>query len=146
MRSRRLLLVLARNEAQLSEWRFLLETHGYRVLGALSLAEALQELEWACGCTLALTFAPDRGAIAELSRTRCMDGWLRVMLADVSAAEAFGTDATAVLPRQPGIHAQVLDRIRTLLARKRGPKPVAPEREQAPSPVREQAAVQGYAA
>ena len=124
---KKVILLVDDHEQALSVRKFLLETHGYRVLPALTPHVALELAERALpgGIDLLLTDFVLPGmdgnelcrrvrAIRPETRTLIVSGL--VTLADrVDAADAF-------LPKGACTSAEILDRVKSLCARKRGPK------------------------
>ena len=130
MRPAKLILVVDADEAQLSVRVFLLETWKYRVLSAASSREALEVLE------VLECFAPGQLdlLIADLllagmdgnelaRRAKDMLPGLPVLLTSRTVSNfdrALAADA--FLPADEWRATELLDKVRTLVARKRGPK------------------------
>lgn len=117
MRPRIDLVLLCRSDAELSRWRFLIELRGpFRVHGTTCVGEArklLRDLHW---CELAATNVP-----GELGADALADGADKVLLFGVPVAPT-ETRAERVLVGAPGSPAEVMEAVRVLAARKRGPK------------------------
>jgi hypothetical protein len=120
MRPRKVVLLLMRSEIEMSRWRFVIETHaGYRVLGETWLESAKRRLSEHPEIEAVLTnVAGPLGADA-LAGHGC-----RVLLFGI-ANHPETTDADAIeLERDDlgGLVERVLNRLRILTVRKRGPK------------------------
>ena len=127
MRPRKTILCVEDNEQVLSVRKFMLETRGYRVLAMSSAAAALEYLDGALPGTVDLLMAdlmlPGMDGNELVRRAKQMHPALPTLLISgmvsnfdrAAAADAF-------LPKGACTAAEVLDRIRLLVARKRGPK------------------------
>jgi CheY-like chemotaxis protein len=127
MRPRKTILCVEDNEQVLSVRKFLLETRGYRVLTMTCAAEALAYLQNAAPGTVDLLLSdlllPQMDGNELIRRAKQLHPMLPALLVSgtvtnferASAADAF-------LPKGGCNPAEVLDRIRILVARKRGPK------------------------
>ncbi len=131
MRPRKTILCVDSNEQVLSIRKFTLETRGYRVLAMTSGREALEHLETALQGSVDLLMADvlltgmDGNELAR--RAKQVHPALPTLLVSgtVSNFER-GSAADAFLPKGACTPAEVLDRIRVLVARKRGPKKQVP--------------------
>jgi CheY-like chemotaxis protein len=127
MRPKKVILCVDDNEQILSVRTFLLETRGYRVISALSAAEALEVLERTVPGTLDLLIAdlllPVMDGNELVRRAKQMHPMLPTLIVSGTVANhdrAFAADA--FLPKGAASPAELLERIRVLVARKRGPK------------------------
>jgi CheY-like chemotaxis protein len=127
MRPRKTIVCVEDNEQVLSVRKFFLETRGYRVLAMSSGPEALEYLRGAMPGSIDLLLAdlimPQMDGNELVRRAKQVHPGLPTMLVSgtvsnfdrASAADAF-------LPKGACTAAEMLDRIRILVARKRGPK------------------------
>lgn len=127
MRPRKTILCVEDNEQILSVRKFLLETRGYHVLAMSTAAETLEYLQGAAQGSVDLLMSdlilPQMDGNELIRRAKQMHPGLPTLLVSgtvtnfdrASAADAF-------LPKGACTPAEVLDRIRILVARKRGPK------------------------
>ena len=127
MRPRKVILCVDDNEQTLAVRKFLLETRGYRVLTAACAQEALAQLE-----------APSTGAIDLLlcdlimphvdgnelvRRARALrPGVPTLMISGTVSQFERGSEADAFLPKGACSAVELLERVRLLVARKRGPR------------------------
>ena len=115
MRPKKVILCVDDNEQTLSVRTFLLETRGYRVINASTSQQALEILE------------------------RTVPGTLDLLIADLllpgMAGNALVRRAKQMLPKGAGTAAELLEKIRVLVARKRGPKKQVPAPQFQPQPV-----------
>ena len=127
MRPRKTILCVEDNEQILSVRKFMLETRGYRVLPMTNAAAALEYLEGALPGTIDLLLSdvvlPGMDGNELVRRAKQMHPGLPSLLISgmVSSFER-ATAADAFLPKGACTPAEVLDRVRVLVARKRGPK------------------------
>ena len=137
MRPRKTIVCVEDNEQILSVRKFLLETRGYRVLAMSSGAEAIDYLRGALPGSVDLLLAdvimPQMDGNELVRRAKQMHPGLPTLLVSGTVSNfdrAFAADA--FLPKGACSPAEMLDRIRILVARKRGPKKqiqvAAPER------------------
>lgn len=127
MRPKKTVLYVGANEARLSCQTFLLETRGYRAVAAESGAEAVKILgEMRLGTVDVLVTElelPDISGDELARRAKLMHPGLPVLLLSYQLCgydhELF---ADAFLPRGCHEPAVLLERIRAMAARKRGPK------------------------
>lgn len=124
MRPRTQLLLLLRDELDMSYWRFVLDTHGYAVYATTDINEALVWLSEHPDVVqlCATTVAGELGADA-LAANR---PWTKVLLFDVPIKRYVKvqetTHANRVIPQSEGMALAVVDALKTLRARKRGPR------------------------
>jgi CheY-like chemotaxis protein len=124
MRPKKTILCVDDNEQSLSVRKFMLETRGYRVLTALTGQQAL-ELFQAGGIDLVLSdlIMPQMDGNELVHRMKAMhpDVPMILMSGCVKAYER-ASHADAFLPKGSCSPVEVLERIRLMVARKRGPK------------------------
>ena len=134
MRPRKTILCVEDNEQVLSVRKFLLETRGYRVLAMSSAAEAMEYLQQAVPGSIDLLLSdlimPQMDGNELVRRAKQIHPFLPALLVSgtVSSFDRAAA-ADAFLPKGASTPAELLDRIRILVARKRGPKKhvMAPE-------------------
>ena len=131
MRPKKVILCVDDNEQTLSVRTFLLETRGYRVLNATSAAEALEVLEGTAQGTLDLLIAdlllPGMDGNELVRRAKSMHPALPALIVSGTVASfdrALAADA--FLPKGASSPIELLEKIRVLVARKRGPKKHVP--------------------
>ncbi len=127
MRPRKTILCVEDNEQILSIRKFLLETRGYRVLAMSCAAEALELLSTSAPGTIDLLLSdvimPQMDGNELVRRAKQMHPGLPALLVSGTVASFDrAAAADAFLPKGGCTPAEVLDRIRILVARKRGPK------------------------
>jgi CheY-like chemotaxis protein len=127
MRPRKTILCVDDNEQILSVRKFLLETRGYRVVSASCASEALESLQNATPGSIDLLLAdlmmPQMDGNELARRAKQIHPCLPALLISgtVTSFDRAGF-ADAFLPKGACTPAELLDRIRVLVARKRGPK------------------------
>jgi len=127
MRPRKTILCVEDNEQILSIRKFLLETRGYRVLSASCATEALEHLQNALPGSIDLLLSdlilPQMDGNELARRAKQLHAALPVLIVS-GTVTAFdrAVFADAFLPKGACTPAELLDRIRILVARKRGPK------------------------
>ena len=127
MRPRKTILCVEDNEQILSVRKFLLETRGYRVLAMTASAEALDYLQNAIPGSVDLLLSdllmPQMDGNELIRRAKQLHPGLPTLLVSgtVSSFDRAAA-ADAFLPKGACTPAEMLDRIRILVARKRGPK------------------------
>jgi CheY-like chemotaxis protein len=127
MRPRKTILCVEDNEHILSVRKFLLETRGYRVLAMSSATDALEYLNHAAQGSVDLLMSdlimPRMDGNELIRRAKQMHPGLPALLVSgtVTSFERAAA-ADAFLPKGACAPAEVLERIRILVARKRGPK------------------------
>jgi two-component system response regulator CpxR len=127
MRPKKVILCVDDNEQALSVRTFLLETRGYRVISASSSQEAIEILGRTVPGTLDLLIAdlllPGMDGNDLVKRAKQMHPMLPALIVSGSVtASDRALAADAFLPKGAGTAAELLERIRLLVARKRGPK------------------------
>src|SRR5580692_709522 len=127
MRPRKTIVCVEDNEQILSVRKFLLETRGYRVLAMVSGAEALDYLRGALPGSVDLLLAdvimPQMDGNELVRRAKQLHPCLPALLVSgtVTSFER-AASADAFLPKGASTPAEILERVRILVARKRGPK------------------------
>jgi CheY-like chemotaxis protein len=127
MRPKKVILCVDDNETALSVRTFLLETRGYRVITATNSQEALEILERTVPGTLDLLIAdlllPGMDGNELVRRAKQMHPMLPALIVSGTvAAYDRALAADYFLPKGASTAAELLERIRVLVARKRGPK------------------------
>ena len=127
MRPKKVILCVDDNEQILSVRTFLLETRGYRVLTAQTSNEALALLDRTTPGTIDLLIAdlllPGMDGNELVRRAKHMHPMLPTLIISGTVAAADrALAADAFLPKGAGSPSELLERIRTLVARKRGPR------------------------
>ena len=127
MRPRKTILMVEDNESLLSVRKFLLETRGYRVIAVNSAAAALEQLEAALPGSLDLLLSdlvlPQMDGNELSRRAKQLHPLLPTLLVSGTVSNFDrAMSADAFLPKGGCTPADLLDRIRILVARKRGPK------------------------
>jgi two-component system, OmpR family, response regulator CpxR len=127
MRPRKTIVCVEDNEQILSVRKFLLETRGYRVLAMGSGAEALEYLHGAAPGSVDLLLAdvimPQMDGNELVRRAKQIHPGLPTLLISGTVSNFDrAAAADAFLPKGACTPAEMLDRIRILVARKRGPK------------------------
>jgi two-component system response regulator CpxR len=127
MRPRKTILCVDDNEQILSVRKFLLETRGYRVVAVRTAAEALEQLQEAMPGSVDLLLSdlilPQMDGNELARRAKEMHPTLPALLVSgtVTSFER-AASADAFLPKGACTPVEMLDRIKILVARKRGPK------------------------
>ena len=126
MRPKKTILCVDDNEQTLSVRKFLLETRGYRVLVALNAAEALETFRRG-GIDLVLgdLVMPQMDGNEMVRRMKDTAPEVPMILISGSV-KAFdrANRADAFLPKGASTPVEMLERIRVMIARKRGPKKI----------------------
>ena len=130
MRPPKVILIVDWNEQALSVRRFLLETRGYRVVTAATSMEAIQVLERTIPGTLDLLVTdllmPVLDGNELVLRAKQMHSMLPCLItSNTLSAYDRALAADSFLPKETKT-AELLERVRLLVARKRGPKPQRP--------------------
>jgi len=130
MRPKKTILCVDDNEQVLSVRKFLLETRGYRVLAVQTSQEALEVAENALPGSIDLLLCdlilPQMDGNELVRRIKELHPTLPAMLVSgtVNSFDRAGA-ADIFLPKGASSPAELLERIRVLCARKRGPKKAA---------------------
>ncbi|MBS1801004.1 MAG: response regulator [Acidobacteria bacterium] len=131
MRPKKTILCVDNNEQVLSVRTFLLETRGYRVIPSASSSHALEIIQQSAPGSLDLLLCdllmPQMDGNELVRRAKHLQPGLPTMVVSntvtsfdrASAADAF-------LPKGACSPAEMIERIRVLVARKRGPRKVYP--------------------
>ena len=127
MRPKKIILCVDDNEQTLAVRKFLLETRGYRVLSATGSQEALEVIERYAPGELSLLLCdllmPHMDGVELIRRAREMQpGLPSLMVSGSVAAMERGSGADVFLPKGACSPVELLERVRVLVARKRGPK------------------------
>jgi two-component system, OmpR family, response regulator CpxR len=131
MRPKKTILCVDDNDQALSVRKFLLETRGYRVLTAATAHEALEILESALPGSIDLLLSdllmPIMDGNELIRRAKDLNPALPAMLISGSVKQyERGVRADVFLPKGVCSPVEMLERIRVLVARKRGPKKAMP--------------------
>ena len=124
MRPRKVILSVDDNEQVLSVRKFMLETRGYRVVCATSAAAALEIFE-AGGIDLVMSdlLMPQMDGNEMVRRMKQMAPEVPMMIVSGTVKAFERADAAdAFIPKGAGTPLELLERVRVLLARKRGPR------------------------
>jgi two-component system response regulator CpxR len=130
MRPKKTILCVDDNEQVLSVRSFLLVTRGYRVITAHTSQEALEVLERSLPGTLDLIVCdllmPQMDGNELVRRAKQLHPGLPAMIVS-GTVNAFdrAMHADVFLPKGASSPAEIIERIRVLVARKRGPKKAA---------------------
>jgi two-component system response regulator CpxR len=127
MRPRKLILCVESNEQVLSVRKFLLVTRGYRVVESASAAEALEYLQTASIGSIDLLMSdlllPQMDGNELCRRARQLHpGIPTLLLSNTVTSFDRAAAADAFLPKGACTPTEIIDRVRMLVARKRGPK------------------------
>ena len=129
MRPKKVILCIDDNEQSLSIRKFMLETRGYRVLPASSGREAVDVFQQAGTVDLVLTdlVMPemDGAEVIRLLKELSPETPMILISGKVKMYEK-GTRADAFLPKGTYPAVELLEKIRQLLVKKRGPKKTTP--------------------
>jgi CheY-like chemotaxis protein len=127
MRPKKTILCVDDNEQVLSVRTFLLETRGYRIIAVKTAQEALEVLERSLSGTLDLILCdllmPQMDGNELVRRAKQIHPGLPAMIVS-GTVNAFdrALHADVFLPKGASSPAEMIERIRVLVARKRGPK------------------------
>jgi two-component system, OmpR family, response regulator CpxR len=130
MRPKKTILCVDDNEQALSVRTFLLETRGYRIIAVNTAQEALEVLERSVPGTLDLVLCdllmPQMDGNELVRRAKQLHPGLPAMIIS-GTVNAFdrALHADVFLPKGACSAAEMIERIRVLVARKRGPKKAA---------------------
>lgn len=127
MRPKKTILCVDDNDQTLSIRKFMLETRGYRVLLAQNANDALEHLTEAAPGTIDLLLCdlimPGVDGNELIRRAREIHPGVPTMLVSGTVAQhERGNGADVFLPKGACSPVEMLERIRVLVARKRGPK------------------------
>ncbi|MDE3104677.1 MAG: response regulator [Acidobacteriota bacterium] len=139
MRPKKTILCVDDNEQVLSVRTFLLETRGYRVVPMLTAHAALEHLETAAAGSVDLLLSdlimPQMDGNELVRRAKQLHPGLPAMIVS-GTVTAFdrAIAADVFLPKGASSPAEMMERIRVLVARKRGPKKSIAPRPPAAAP------------
>lgn len=127
MRPKKIILCVDDNEQTLSVRKFLLETRGYRVIAASNALQALEILETFAPGELSLLLCdllmPQMDGVELVKRVRVLQpGLPSLMVSGTVTSFDRGAGADVFLPKGACSPSDLLERVRVLVARKRGPK------------------------
>ncbi|MGB7266054.1 MAG: response regulator [Terracidiphilus sp.] len=125
MRPKKVILCVDDNEQELSVLKFLLTTNGYRVLSALSGKEAITIFASAPQVDLVLSDSnmPQMNGGQLVERLKRIAGHVpMILLCDAQAMNGDFHSADAMLARKNCTSLELLERIKVMSARKRGPR------------------------
>ena len=125
MRPKKVILCVDDNEHELSVLRFMLSTNGYRVLAALNGQEAIAVFssEPQIDLVLADTNMPQMSGDQLVARLKRMAAHVpMILLGEAAAAGGEIHAADAMLVRKNCSSQELLERIKVMSARKRGPR------------------------
>ena len=126
MRPKKVILCVDDNEQALSIRKFLLETRGYRVLASLVPEEALERFRQG-GIDLVLSdlLLPDVDGNEMVRRMKEFSPEIPTILISATVKNFERANrADAFLPKGACVPAEIVEKIRIMIARKRGPKKV----------------------
>ena len=127
MRPKKVILCVDDNEQTLSVRKFLLETRGYRVIAAATAHEALEHVDSKNSGEIDLLLCdlvmPQMDGVELIRRAREMKpGIPTLMVSGTVTSFERGNGADVFLPKGACSPVELLERVRVLVARKRGPK------------------------
>jgi CheY-like chemotaxis protein len=127
MRPKKIILCVDDNEQTLSVRKFLLETRGYRVLCATGAHEALEIIDSYAPGELSLLLSdllmPGMDGAELIRRVReTQPGLPSLLVSGTVTSFERGSVADGFLPKGACSPTELLERVRVLVARKRGPK------------------------
>lgn len=124
MRPKKIILCVDDNEQDLSVRKFMLSTNNYRVLPALTGAEALELFtSEPVDLVLADYNMPKMNGVQLIEKLKQISSHVpMVLLAENQQLSAEGHRADAVLNKKSCTPQELLERIRIMSARKRGPR------------------------
>jgi CheY-like chemotaxis protein len=131
LRPKKTILCVDDNEQALSVRTFLLETRGYRVISSLSAAHALEVIQQSTPGSLDLLLCdlvmPQMDGNELVRRAKHMQPGLPAMIvSNMVASFDRASAADAFLPKGACSPAELIERVRVLVARKRGPRKAYP--------------------
>ncbi|HKN21031.1 MAG TPA: response regulator [Terracidiphilus sp.] len=125
MRPKKVILCVDDNEQELSVLKFMLATNGYRVLATSNGQEAIAVFatEPQIDLVLADSTMPHMSGSQLVERLKRMRGYVpMILLGDTQAANSELHVADAVLVKKNCSTQELLERIKVMSARKRGPR------------------------
>jgi CheY-like chemotaxis protein len=131
LRPKKTILCVDDNEQALSVRTFLLETRGYRVIPALSPQHALEVVKQSMPGSLDLLLSdlnmPQMDGNELVRRAKQLQPTLPAMIVSgTTGSNDRACCADVFLPKGASSPAEMIERIRVLVARKRGPKKLQP--------------------
>jgi DNA-binding response OmpR family regulator len=124
MRPKKIVLCVNDNQDELSVLKFMLYTNGYRVLAASSGEEAiLLFTEIAVDLVLADYWIPKMNGNELIGRLKQIANHIPMILLGDRKKMAEEVIVADALLCKSTVHAELLDRIKVMAARKRGPRP-----------------------
>ena len=131
MRPKKVILCVGEDEQLLSRRAFMLETHGYRIVKAESAKrgeDILRQMPMS-SLDLVIIHAPMVNALPLLRTAYILHPFTRTMVtSDFDGYDSNLAHAEAYLPKGTWSAAELLERIRIMVARKRGPMKKQPNR------------------
>ena len=127
MRTPTLVVLLVRSEITLSLWRFVLETHGLRVLGSVSPKQAtsFNAKEYLAPIVVMAELEAVSGKRTFLREVKASYPHVRSLVFSSKYTDtSLDVLANVFLPKSLTDAAIVISRLKVLAMRKRGPKPV----------------------
>ena len=131
MRPKKVILCIGENEQLLSQRAFMLETHRYRVVKAESAKRGMDILRQMPegSLDLVIVHAPIMNALPLLRTAYIAHPFTRTMVtSDFDGYDSNLAHAEAYMPKGTWSAAELLERIRIMVARKRGPMKKQPQR------------------
>lgn len=123
MRPKKAILCALADENELSIMRLVLETRGYRVLAALTAKEAVEQFSGARVDLVVADYAlPDKNGVKLVARLKQISPHIPMAVLGDLAVAAQLHRANAVFVKQALTTLDLLDRIKLMTARKRGPR------------------------
>jgi len=128
MRPKKIILCIDDNEQELSVTKFMLHINGYKVIGALNAQEAIAVLAGTqVDLVLADQFMPNMSGSQLVARLKQMAPHVpMILLGDPQKMGGEIHAADALLTRRNCSPHELLERIKTMSARKRGPRKGSP--------------------
>ena len=121
MRPAKRILCISTDELLISQWVTVFESKGYRILSAHGIAEALNVLEGEKTLDLVVMDVPLEGAKEVIGWARQMHPVAKILLTSKQAMD-LDHNADAWHLRSPVGMVDLLENMKVLLARRRGPK------------------------
>ncbi len=124
MRPRKVILLVDGNEQALSVRKFMLETRGYRVVQAMCAAEAIERFaDGGIDLVVSDLLLPGMDGNEMVRRMKAEAPEVPALLVSSTVKEfARASAADAFLPKGAVTPTEMVERIRMLMVRKRGPK------------------------
>ncbi len=135
MRPKKVILLVDGNEQALSVRKFMLETRGYRVVEALSANDALDRFkEGGIDLVLSDLLLPGMDGNTMVRRMKSESPEVPALLVSSTVKDFARADAAdAFLPKGAVTPTEMVERIRMLMVRKRGPKRAVSASQGAPA-------------